>query len=372
MTRSTRLLVLVSSGISFFLGLQFCHLTELFQISSIDIDATDYIARAPYEVIESVERERNSNGGDLYDSNTSREAGRWKRNKRPRYDMSNYGDSFKPLSWSLPKPSSTRYQTSEEFMVDYIALKRKHNISLPWEDDKYKANKVTLPRPIIGLNFPKSATTTMSKYFQCAGIISAHTSTLGGRIGICMMENHLADKPPLHGCDMRQNYTDPTEVEVEVMFDIGIQGPPCYYPGVHVGGLENIVKHYPEATIMLVTRNATKWFKSLEKWNNLLNVWEDKSSCGFDGSLEGDGMEYWADLYSKSKSQYWIEFYEAHTQKIRDFMLKHLSLTYVEVELEHNDVAEQLEHYTGVKQSCFKHCLPGQMSINIPCNPRSQ
>ena len=68
MTRSTRLLVLVSSGISFFLGLQFCHLTELFQISSIDIDATDYIARAPDKVIESVERERNSNGGDLYDS----------------------------------------------------------------------------------------------------------------------------------------------------------------------------------------------------------------------------------------------------------------------------------------------------------------
>ena len=56
MTRSTRLLVLVlvSSGISFFLGLQFCHLTELFQISSIDIDAnaTDYnIARAPDKVI---------------------------------------------------------------------------------------------------------------------------------------------------------------------------------------------------------------------------------------------------------------------------------------------------------------------------------
>ena len=105
-------------------------------------------------------------------------------------------------------------------MADYISLKRKHNISLPWEHDKYKQDKVTLPRPIIGLNFPKSATTTMSKYFQCAGIISAHTSTLDGRIGICMMENHLADKPPMDGCSTRQNYTDPTEVKVEVVFDI--------------------------------------------------------------------------------------------------------------------------------------------------------
>ena len=128
---------------------------------------------------------------------------------------------------------------------------------------------------------------------------------------------------------------------------------------------------------MLVTRNATKWFNSLERWNDMhhmLNFWGNRSICGFDGSLEGKGMEHWTDLYhsSESKREYWIAFYEAHTQKIREFALAHLSLTYLEVELEHEKVAEQLERFTGVKQTCFKHCLPGQMSVSITCqNPRS-
>ena len=75
----------------------------------------------------------------------------------------------------------------------------------------------------------------------------------------------------------------------------------------------------------------------------------------------GEEMEYWNDLYisSESKMQYWIEFYEAHTQKIREFALKHLSLTYVEVELENDKLAEHLELYTGVKQSCVQVCHPG-------------
>eukprot|EP00984_Skeletonema_dohrnii_P034899 scaffold34135_cov183-Skeletonema_dohrnii-CCMP3373.AAC.3 len=268
---------------------------------------------------------------------------------------------FEPLPWSLPKPSSIRYQTSEEFMADYIALKRKHNIPLPWEQDKYKEDKVRLPRPIIGLNFPKSATTTMSEYFTCGGITSCHTYVEDDRIGICMMENHLADKPPMEGCNTER--TEDGVIEpVEVIFDIGLQGPPCYYASLHEGGLDNIPKHYPEGTIMLVTRNATKWFKSFTewRWGELLEEW-GQGSCAFDGSLGGEEMEYWNDLYisSESKRQYWIEFYEAHTQKIREFALKHLSLTYVEVELENDKMAEQLELYTGVKQSCVQVCHPG-------------
>eukprot|EP00985_Skeletonema_marinoi_P017123 scaffold9333_cov109-Skeletonema_marinoi.AAC.4 len=138
-------------------------------------------------------------------------------------------DSFEPLPWSLPKEtSSIRYQTSEEFMAGYIALKRKHNIPLPWEQDKYKEDKVRLPRPIIGLNFPKSATTTMSEYFTCGGITSCHTYVEDDRIGICMMDNHLADKPPMEGCNTERT-EDGVNEPVEVIFDIGLQGPPCYY-----------------------------------------------------------------------------------------------------------------------------------------------
>ncbi len=348
---------IIVSAISFFLGLQFSHLKALFQINLPESDATEYLAWAPDEFIEKPQRE-----SDQDNHHTNKKKGRRNKKPLPRYHDSNYTkDSFEPLPWSLPEPSSTRYQTSEEFMVDYIALKRKHNIPLPWEQDKYKKDQVTLPRPIIGLNFPKSATLTMSEYFKCAGIVSRHTATQDGRIGICMMENHLADKPPMEGCNTHRNKKEKTEPKpIEVIFDIGLQGPPCYYASVHDGGLENIAKHYPEGTIMLVTRNATKWFNSFEGWGGIMSKW--KKSCGFDGSLELEGMKYWSDSYRSNrnnKRQYWIDFYEAHTQKIREFALQHLSLTYVEVELENDRMAEQLERYTGVKQSCVQVCHPG-------------
>ncbi len=356
------------SAISFFLGLQFSNLKALFHTDLnggglIYRDASEYMSWAPDEVEQAERRNRGMRRRKKPTQSITHEKKKVK--SLPRYHDSNYTkDSFKPLPWSLPEPSPTRYQTSEEFMVDYMALKRAHNIPLPWEQDKYEEDKVTLPRPIIGLNFPKSATLTMSGYFSCGGVTSIHTTTQDGRIGICMMENHLADKPPMEGCNTHRNRKGKEKKKketkpIEVIFDIGLQGPPCYYASVHDGGLENIAKHYPEGTIMLVTRNATKWFNSFEGWGGILSKW--RKICGFDGSLEGEGMEYWSDSYhsSRSKRQYWIDFYEAHTQKIREFALQHLSLTYVEVELENDKMAEQLERYTGVKQSCVQVCHPG-------------
>ncbi|KAL7459161.1 hypothetical protein ACHAWC_010899 [Mediolabrus comicus] len=383
-TTSSNYRMIIISVISFLLGLQFSQLTALFQadftvggyIDNNNEDVTEYMTWAPDE-IENEERviiNNHRHRDEKEDEETTmkqqprKKRGRRNRKPPPRYHTDNYDiDNFKPLPWSLPRPSPIRYQTSEEFMKDYIALKRKNGIPLPWEQtEKYKDDKVTLPRPIIGLNFPKSATLTMSEYFRCAGITAHHTATPDGRIGICMMENHLTNKPPMEGCNTDQNNNGDIK-SLEVIFDIGLQGPPCYYASLHDGGLENIAKHYPEGTIMLVTRNSTKWAKSITGWNGkIMALWAEEA-CHFDGSsLDGEGMEYWNDLFtsspgklSRKKVKYWIEFYEAHTQKIREFAMKHLSLTYVEVELENDKMAEQLEYYTGVTQKCVQVCHPG-------------
>ncbi|KAL7459157.1 hypothetical protein ACHAWC_010895 [Mediolabrus comicus] len=380
--RTSNYRIVIVSAISFFLGLQFSHLRDLLRADFTvggpnDDDATEYMTWVPDELEYLARRNERERGvrqrqkpqrNNPFDHSTKKEITKKKVKPLPRYHDSNYTD-FKPLPWSLPKPSPIRYQTSEEFMKDYIALKREKNIPLPWEQtEKYKDNKVTLPRPIIGLNFPKSGTLTMSEYFNCAGIVSIHTHTNDGRIGICMMENHLTDKPPMEGCNTHQlkrkkkGEPKPEAKPTEVIFDIGLQGPPCYYASLHDGGLENIAKHYPEGTIMLVTRNPKKWYHSFESWGSILKRWGER--CGFDGSLDGVGMEYWADLHhSSERERYWVEFYEAHTQKIREFAMKHLSLTYVEVELEDDKMAEQLEYYTGVEQKCVQVCHPGPQWI---------
>ena len=114
-----------------------------------------------------------------------------KKHKPPRrYEASNYTNDFPPLPWSLPQPNILRSMSSETFMKGYIKAKQKHNITLPWDTTsiemkkKYSNKKVSLPLPIISLNFPKSATLTMKTYFDCGGLTSIHTSTQDGRIGI--------------------------------------------------------------------------------------------------------------------------------------------------------------------------------------------
>lgn len=298
-----------------------------------------------------------------------KEGGRRRKREGRRFDTSNYSD-FEPMPWTLPRPTPMRNQTSEEFMEDYIALKRKNNIPLPWEEEeKYADKSVSLPLPIIALNFPKSATLTMVAYFDCGGLTSTHTSTQDGRIAICMLENHMHDLPPLNECDtyrprVGNHYGE--KVPIDFISDIGIQGPPCYYASVHDGGLENIAKHYPNATILLVTREATSWYNSMKGWGSILIRW--KKYCGFDGTLhDGGNMKYWRNMHrsipKRREKEYWVNFYIAHTQKIREFAINHLSMTYVEVELENKNMGNILQKYTKISSECVMNCHPGPIWV---------
>ena len=315
-----------------------------------------------------------------------REKQKMRRAKRPpsRYDASNYPD-FQLLPWSLPRPTPLRYLTSEKFMVKYIAKKRKYSIALPWEEyDKYEDKNVSLPLPIIALNFPKSATTTLSKFFDCGGLTSIHTSTQDGRIGLCMMDNHLNDNLALDGCNTVRTLEEeyPIECYSDIGF-VGLRGPPCYYASLHDGGLENIVKHYPKATILLITRNATAWTRSMARWANIRTRWT--KICGFDGrllpheSVQRENMVYWNTMLNQTRNneeEYWVNFYNAHTQKIREFAMDHLSLTYVEVELENENIGTILQQYTKVSPDCLMECHPGKWMIQnnatSQCHPIGQ
>ncbi len=67
----------------------------------------------------------------------------------------------------------------------------------------------------------------------------------------------------------------------------------------------------------------------------------------------------WSLTTGRKKEDYWIDFYNAHTQKIREFAMNNPSLTYVEVELEDENMAKKLENYTGVPSTCVMDCHPG-------------
>ncbi|KAL7485783.1 hypothetical protein ACHAW6_011387 [Cyclotella cf. meneghiniana] len=278
-------------------------------------------------------------------------------------------DNSPPLPWSLPKVPANR-KTSKEFMKELNALKREQRILLPWEASSQDSN-LKLPTPIFILNLPKSGTQTLTEYFKCGKVESSHTYVRLTRTGDCLRDNYLADASsnstsgvdPLRGCnEITKIYHTPKDhpdhgknVTVETFSDIGTPHPGrCFYSSVNDGGLEHIYKHYPNATIMLLTREVDSWYSSMTKWNSgsLLKKW--KSRCGFHGSI-GDG----------SKDD-WIDFYHAHTEKIRNFAREHLTMTYVEIELE--DAPSMIDYYTGVDVECFQHCLPGKKTGEA-CKP---
>ena len=86
-------------------------------------------------------------------------------------------------------------------------------------------------------------------------------------------------------------------------------------------------------------------------------------------------MDYWSNNFEdQDQEEYWVNFYHAHTQKIRDFAMKHLSMTYVEVELENKRIGEILEKYTKVSPECIQDCHPGplwmkQNNVASRCHP---
>ena len=280
-------------------------------------------------------------------------------------------DNSPPLSWSLPKVPAVQ-KSSKEFMDELATLKQKHNIPLPWEEP-FDDGELKLPTPIFILNLPKSGTQTLTEFFKCGDLPSSHTYVGLVRTGDCLRNNYLADSAnstsdeasevdPLLGCDkIERKYhiarTHPDfgkNVSVLTYSDIGTVFPGrCFYSSVNDGGLDHLYKHYPNATIMLLTREVNSWYKSISKWNQgrILTKWQNR--CGFHGSI-GDGSK-----------EDWIDFYHAHTEKIRNFVKGHLSMTYVEMELED---ASMIEHYTGIDLECFQHCLPGK-NASEACKP---
>lgn len=251
----------------------------------------------------------------------------------------------KKFPWSLPNISPHHTpKSSKQFMSELNTIKRAHNITLPWEHSS------PLPHPIVSYNLPKSATLTTKEYFACGGIVSSHTFVPFSqiRIGDCMRDNFVRRFDPFNGCNGHPKLNRTIEFYSDVGIQIGTKGRACWYNSLNDGGLEHVARYYPNLTIFMVPRNATAWVRSVSQWGGgrLFSGW--KKRCGFKGSI-GD--------YSDAD---WESFYHAHTEKIRQFALKNLHITYVEVELETEDSAEMMEYYTGIDRICLQHCFPGK------------
>jgi hypothetical protein len=237
-----------------------------------------------------------------------------------------------------------------------------------------------LPLPIFVLNMPKSGTQSIYDYFaKCGGGIGKHwvahywIQRFQSRVGRCLADNVWNDRPMAQGCGEAKlaGYAIYTDAGLIWSEKGGIDNNnnqtsssswtrKCFFPGVH--GLENIAKYYPHATILHFPRNATQWVESSSHWNHLLTRYDN--SCGGLPEVMSVGSVH-NTTTSPTEGEYqpkhpatteteWVRWYHAYTQRIRDFVKHHSSLTYVESPLEDiNATGHYLQELTGIPASCF-------------------
>jgi hypothetical protein len=119
----------------------------------------------------------------------------------------------------------------------------------------------------------------------------------------------------------------------------------CFEPVLH-GGLDNLYRYHPNATIFLAVRNIDGWISSVKHWFHLDR--RLKHVCRRPG--------YYTQWQNKTVTDDDLaQMYIDHANMVRSFAKAHPSLTYIEVELESNDTGRVLEERIGISRECWGH-----------------
>eukprot|EP00934_Nitzschia_sp_Nitz4_P005424 Nitzschia sp. Nitz4//scaffold45_size130396//75938//76747//NITZ4_003457-RA/size130396-processed-gene-0.104-mRNA-1//-1//CDS//3329552422//5414//frame0 len=171
-------------------------------------------------------------------------------------------------------------------------------------------SSLLLPLPILVVGLPKAGTSSIGTFFQRAGFNSSHYKCVNNLLcGLCINTAVKAKKPPLLTCG---GYDVWAQMDVENLGQ-------CHFPQIE--DLDALHEEVPEATLILNTRNLTRWVKSVKNW------------LGDRGSMAMRLAKCSVGPASK-QPQDLMDWHLAHLQRIRDFVKLHPSHTLVEVDVE--------------------------------------
>mmetsp|Transcript_13850 Transcript_13850/g.40528 ORF Transcript_13850/g.40528 Transcript_13850/m.40528 type:complete len:1116 (-) Transcript_13850:48-3395(-) len=194
---------------------------------------------------------------------------------------------------------------------------------------------INLPVIVIGLN--KAGTSTIRDYFLCGGAKTSHyfcgTNGRGPLCAAMIKSNILNGKPPLSG-----------EVDWEVYAELNSHKV-CYFPQME--SLDEIHRHYPNATFILNLRNTTDWANSVKNWGHGRDALPIKLvQCDLPGLPKGVG----------SKNEELVAWFEMHTERVRSFVSRHPSHKLIEVTIDTDEAGGVMEGNFGISSSkCWGH-----------------
>jgi hypothetical protein len=199
--------------------------------------------------------------------------------------------------------------------------------------------------PILVMGMPKTGTTSIQRFFQCnrtdvshwmCSVKDRNELTMCGKIIQSNIEQGL---PPFH----TMNHA------VYAQMDYVDYDGSCYFPQVEA--LEELHKYYPNATMILNTRNITKWVASVRNYHQMGQRFV---SCNMTGLPSGVG----------DRDKELIEFVERHYENIRRFVRRHPSHRLVEIDIESDESADIMTKTFHVPAHCWGHANARNVSSN--------
>jgi len=115
----------------------------------------------------------------------------------------------------------------------------------------------------------------------------------------------------------------------------------CFYPLIEA--LEPIYLAHTNATWLFVVRQMESWVESMEMYRG--GIWEAWKNCRTPSIFPGLNATR-DDLFA---------FYEWHKNLIRTFAREHPSVTYIELPLEGETTANDMEEHVGIPARCWGH-----------------
>jgi hypothetical protein len=200
---------------------------------------------------------------------------------------------------------------------------------------------------VVGL--PKSGTTSLYHFFSCNGYYTTHycccgsnqtqyPCTNGRQMSQRLQDNLQQGRPLLKGIASGRNV-------VHTQLDGESQGTYSYFLPQHYF-LDQLDQAAPHAIWILPLRPPAKWKRSVQQWldleHRLKKEYHQRLSPSTVPDLEND--------------DFLMDFYQRHTQRIREYCRHHRRGSCIEVEIDEDpdDVGRRLERFfPGTRAKCW-------------------
>mmetsp|Transcript_16919 Transcript_16919/g.33768 ORF Transcript_16919/g.33768 Transcript_16919/m.33768 type:complete len:453 (-) Transcript_16919:1975-3333(-) len=298
------------------------------------------------------------------------------------------------LGWWYIVSASSLGPRQEDAIGTHDVSKLRRRTTTSTAKIRRPVTNLKLPTPVLVMGMPKVGTTSITAYFRCGKIKASHFSCevnddddltrpwrncllpkgAGGAgsdsskaplCGVCIERNVLRGRPPLEGCGdyelwgeldsaehplplIRHDGTGTTATKDTKKANQDDVQPLCSFP--QITHLDELHAAYPNATLILNTRPAENWIRSISQWNPTPDRVADKgylrrvlAQCDLPGFSSGVG----------ETDEELALFYNSHSERIRSFVQQHPSHALVEINIEDDNSGRVLESNFGISHQCW-------------------